>query len=492
VATVPRAAPARLQASPYVGQATGLLLILALTGALFFSLVASVAPTVLLAYGAGVVVAVLAINPSTRFASLIGIFMLAPLLPYLRTFTGIREGPASIDVAMIVLFLVLLGDHLLSRRLTLDWLELVIAAYVALGLLQIFNPLSPGLSDALESFRRLVLPAVGFFLGMWMIRSLDDVKVLLIALAAVSLFVAAFAVKQSLAPSAADWNFVRTTIGSPTTYTSLGRFRAFSTLSSPAHLAYLMTFMLLLFFALYATKSIPRLWFVLGVLLLAAGSIVSIVRVGWVGTVAGVLVMFVLAPRLSKGGATRRLLLAAAAFAGLLFYVLVVVQPDPAMATRFRSLANLPAEPHYMDRVTSWKDTIVPAIRTQPLGYGLGSDSTSSDARYYAHNGYFYIAIEMGVVAVLMLLVIMGAAFLRAYRGLRQRGPPLFTALHLWIACWTVALLVMATFGDLVEVYPVNLYYWFFFGAICALARRQRQDAEAEEPVPVEGPGETP
>ena len=490
MATVPRTAPNSLREIPYLGLVGGLLLILALAAVLLLSLIASVAPTVLLAFGAGVPLVILAVSPNTRFASLVGILVLAPLMPYLRTFTGIREGPASLDIAMVILFLVLLADHLLARRLTLDWLDLVVAGYIAIGFLQLFNPLSPGMSDALESFRRLVLPALGFFLGKWMIRSLDQVKILVIALAVVSLFIAVYAVRQSIAPSAADWRFVQSTVGSPTTYTSLGRFRAFSTLSSPAHLAYLMTSMLLLFFALFAAKSIPRPWFVLGVAVLAAGSIVTIVRVGWVGVIAGLLVMFVLAPTLARSGGLARLLLAAVAFAGLLVYVLVVLQPDPAMSTRFRSLANLPAEKHYADRVTSWQATIVPAIRSHPLGYGLGSDSTRSTALFSAHNGYFYIAIEMGVVAVFLVLVIMGSAFLRAYRGLRQRGPPLFTALHLWVACWTVALLVMATFGDLLQVYPVNLYYWFFFGAICGLALRDREDAEppqsaaAEESMP--------
>jgi O-antigen ligase len=487
VTTIPQTAPVGFGEAPHLRLTSGLLLTLGLAAILVISLIASMAPNVLLAFGIGVPLVILGINPNTRFASLAGIFALAPLMPYLKAFTGIREGPACLDIAMVVLFIVLLGDHLLSRRLTLEWLELIVAAYIGLGALQLFNPLSPGMSDAVESFRRLVLPALGFFLGLWMVHSVEQVKILFVVLAAVSLLVAAYAVRQSISPSAADWRIVGDTVGSPVTYRAMGRFRAFSTLSSPFHLAFLMTSVLLLFFSLFAGRCIPRVWFVLGVPLLGAGSIVTIVRTGWVGTIVGLLTMFVLAPALGKTGALTRLILAAVAFAGLLAYTLIVLQPDQAMSSRFLSLGNLPAEEHYSDRLNMWRETIVPAIRAHPFGYGLGSDSTKSTSLFEAHNGYFYTAIEMGVIGVILTLVIMGTAFLRAYRGLQQRGPPLLKALHLWIACWTVALLVMATFGDLLYVYPANLYYWFFLGVVCSFARSNQSANKEEPPAAVEG-----
>ena len=60
-------------------------------------------------------------------------------------------------------------------------------------------------------------------------------------------------------------------------------------------------------------------------------------------------------------GRTVRLVAITAVTVGLMAYVLLVMQPDDAISTRVRSLSNLPQEQHYVDRVTSWEDTIVPA-----------------------------------------------------------------------------------------------------------------------------------
>lgn len=418
---------------------------------------------------AGVPAVALALAPRYRFQALLAIFVLAPLMPYMRVFTGIRSGPVIVDIAFLIVVLSLFADRLLVGRLRLTRVHLAVGAFIALGLVQLLNPTSPGLRQGLEGFRILVLPALGFFVGYWLIDSTARLRWAMLTVAAVATLIALYGIKQGIAPNALDYIIVDGTTGSSITYTSLGRFRAFATLSSPSHLAFLMNATILLLFSLFMSRMIRSWQLAGGVAAAGVALLLTIVRVGWIGTGIGLVVLVALAPRFIRWSSTVRLVVVAAVTVGLMAYVLLVMQPDDAISTRFRSLGNLPQEQHYVDRVTSWEDTIVPAIKARPLGYGMGADSTNDSALFFAHNGYFYIAIEMGVVGAVLAVGILIWALQRAARQPRTREEPAIMALRLWILSWTVALLVMGTFGPMLEVYPINLYYWCFLGCLVGL-----------------------
>jgi len=425
----------------------------------------------------------LALAPRARYPALLAILVLMPLAPYLRVFTGIRSGPAVLDIAFLILVSSLFADRLLARNLTLRRVHLAVAAFVALGLAQLFNPSSPGLREGLEGFRILALPALAFFAGYWVIDSNVRLRWAMLTVAGVATVVALYGVKQGLSPNHLDYTVVETTIGSPITYTSLGRFRAFSTLSSPAHLSFLMNATILLLFSLLASRSIRFGQFAGGMAASGAALMLTIVRVGWIGTGAGLVVLLAATPRFLRFSSAARLVMIAAVTVGLVTYLLLALRPDDAISARFRSLANLPQEKHYIDRVTSWQDTIVPAITAQPLGYGMGSDGVGQRALFFSHNGYFYIAIEMGVVGAALAGGILIWALCCASRGPTAgvSEDPALLALRLWILSWTAALLVMGTFGALLEVYPVNLYYWCFVGALAGLTASSPRRPLGEE-----------
>ncbi len=485
-----REAPAlQWQSGPPLGEsvaATGrwlLVLVAAFAVIAALGAMAALSPALATIAIVGTPVLVLALHPRHQFPALLAIFVVVPLIPYLRVFTGIRSGPAIIDVAFVMLAFSLLANRLLSRRLALTWVHLAVTAFLILGLVQLLNPSSPGLEQGLEGYRILVLPALGFFVGFWLIDSTARLRWAMLTVAGVATLIAIYGIRQGISPSELDYKIVEGTIGSPSTYTSLGRFRAFSTLSSPAHLSFMMTAAILLLFSLLLSRSI-RLWqFVCGLAAAGTALFLTIVRVGWVGTGAGLMAMLAVTPAFMRFSSAVRLVVIAAVSIGLASYVLLVMQPDQAISTRFRSLGDLPHEQHYIDRVTSWQDTIVPAIEAEPLGYGMGSDSTNSSALYFSHNGYFYIAIEMGVVGAALAVGILIWALSCAVK----RGPPRGTeepsllALRLWILSWTCALLVMGTFGAMLEVYPINLYYWCFLGALAGLTAPSRPAALDEE-----------
>ncbi len=425
---------------------------------------------------AGVPAVALALAPKARFQALLAIFVLAPLVPYLRVFTGIRSGPVIIDIAFLIIVASLFADRLLLGRLTLTRMHLAVGAFFALGLVQLLNPAGPGILQGLAGFRILVLPVLGFFVGYWLIDSTARLRWAMLTVAVVATLIALYGIKQGLSPNALDYIIVDGTTGSSITYTALGRFRAFSTLSSPFHLAFLMNAAILLLVSLFMSRLIRPWQFAGGIAVTSIALLLTIVRVSWIGTGIGLVALVALAPRFIRWSSTVRFVVIAAVTVALMAYVLLVMQPDDVLSTRFRSLGNLPQEQHYVDRVTSWQDTIVPAIKARPLGYGMGSDSTADSALFFAHNGYFYMAIEMGVIgSVLAVGILISALYLSA----RRKSPhtteePAILALRLWILSWTVALLVMGTFGPMLEVYPINLYYWCLLGSLAGLTASKR------------------
>jgi O-antigen ligase len=127
---------------------------------------------------------------------------------------------------------------------------------------------------------------------------------------------------------------------------------------------------------------------------------------------------------------------------------------------------------------------IVPAIIDHPLGYGTGSDSTTVSALYYSHNGFFYIAIELGIPGLLLALALLAWGVLQETDIVRRSSDPLLAMSGLWGLAWLVATLVEGSFGALLEVYPVNLYLWFLLGSHLALRRTlsdRRSTAHAAE-----------
>ena len=82
----------------------------------------------------------------------------------------------------------------------------------------------------------------------------------------------------------------------------------------------------------------------------------------------------------------------------------------------------------------------------------------------------------MGVRGPVPAVGMLSGALQRAARRQAQQTneEPAILALRLWILSWTVALFVMGTFGPMLEVYPINLYYWCFLGSLAGLTASNR------------------
>jgi hypothetical protein len=444
-------------------------------------LFAAVGPLWVATFAVGVPLLALALTARTRFLALLMVAGLAPFMSYVKALTGIRYGPLVLDAALLVIALGLfVADLIQHGRIHLSRGECCILLFMALGAVQVLNPLGPGLAVALEGYRILVWQAVGYLLGRRLLCSRAHIRALMIVLRTTALVVAIYGIKQLYLPSDLDRYIILTTSGDPSTYTSIGQGRAFSTMSSPFHLGYFMAMMLLM------KISVPecaghraRVGMQIGILGIAL--LLTIVRTAWIGLLTGLVLLsalqaleqdrfFILIKRLALVGV----------ILVMIWFGLHRYWPENKITQRVSSLANPTAERNYRLRLEGWRERTLPLILANPFGYGTGSDTTSSAALVYSHNGFFYIAIELGIPGLVLVLYVVFAALLKALRSHTQIKDPLLRGVSRWmLACWG-AMLAMAMIGGFLEVYPVALYAWLFLGALDVLPQTDMATTQSD------------
>lgn len=444
--------------------------------------VVSYSPMWVVTFSVGIPVVLLAGFRRTRYLALVAAFGIAPFMPYVKAITGVRYGPLALDIALMVVVVAVVLDSALEHR-CLRWSrpDSGVVLFMAIGIVQVFNPLGPGVLQALEGYRILVWQMVGFLLGRRLVQSPGDVRTVVTVLRIVATLVAIYAVKQYFLPSDLDGRMIELSSGDSVTYTALDSGRAFSTMSSPFHLSFLMTIMIILNVSVLELSRHKIAW-IAQTLLFGVALLVAIVRTGWIGLVVGLVSLWLLkaVEKRRVVGSVGQLVLIGATLV-LVSQPLLAYYPDSAITQRVASLTALTEESSYTGRVNSWPDVILPAIAANPFGYGVGSDNTTRNARFYSHNGFFYIAIEMGVPALLLVLLILAGAIRSSFRTCLTMRDPMLRSIGLWVlACWA-SIMVMGTFGAFIEVYPVSLYLWFFLGLITVLPEIENEHGATNE-----------
>ncbi len=430
-------------------------------------------PMVFISVTVGAPALVIMMMRTRQIDGLVLLCVLLPVATYVKAFTGFRYGPLSLDIGIVLLCALVLGDRVLTGSLRLGTVDALVIIFILLGLMQLLNAYSPGLLYGLEGFRILVLPTLGLLIGRWL--PMDGAKLLKVVrvLVLTATVVGAFGIYQWFFPSRFDEEIVSGTSGDPITFTSLGTRRAFSTLPSPGHLGYLVAFGIIAGIALLEVTTKTYSLF-LGIGIMSVCSVLTIIRTGWVGVCVGLTLYLLLCGRRRTLRAATRVAFYSMLIIGLAVIVGMVL-PSDTFVVRMDSLLNLPAEPHYVSRVTSWRETILPAIIQNPLGYGLGSDATHARALFFAHSGYFYLAVEMGIAGLVIALLSLCWELPKIWRAQFAYDDPFLQTLATMLVSWIGALLVMGSFGALLEVYPINFYTWFLLGATSQVVRRKLQ-----------------
>ncbi len=153
------------------------------------------------------------------------------------------------------------------------------------------------------------------------------------------------------------------------------------------------------------------------VLAITLADLLSFTRGGYVGLIAGAIVIL---PLVSRVAAIKILVGSLVIFFFLFFY------PSSPVVERLNSSFDT-HEGSNIERISNWKQALI-IITENPLGVGIGmySQAVKPTATYrepiYAHNLYLDIAAELGIHTLIVFILIIGLTFL-AYWKKAMRDP---------------------------------------------------------------------
>ena len=137
---------------------------------------------------------------------------------------------------------------------------------------------------------------------------------------------------------------------------------------------------------------------------------------------------------------------------------------------------------------------LVQAIQLAPLGMGTGTNTGAAryaladpDAFYGIENYYAKAVYELGLPGLLIVGGLFVAVVIAGFRIRSQMQSPM---LHCWASAlvgFFVIILFNSFKGWLVDVDPVNIYYWVFCGLLFKLRVFQTQELEWQAESPFRG-----
>jgi O-antigen ligase len=273
-----------------------------------------------------------------------------------------------------------------------------------------------------QELSRVLVYASVFLVALHSARSEERSRILTYALAALGTLISAYAIFQFATGSSRVWMFVR-----PASYAGRGS----GTYICPNHLAGFLAMVIPLASALVIGGRTPVLGRVLlaySVLMMLAGSAVSISRGGWIATASGLLTLVLI--HAWKGHRTWRawtLLAAGVALACILASQSLTVRERAKKLTGGYVFGN-----SIELRLALWSGTS--AMWRDHFWWGVGPGHF--DHRFpayrppivqrrpgYAHNDYLNALADWGTAGMLLVALTAGLSGLAAVRGLRQASP---------------------------------------------------------------------
>jgi O-antigen ligase len=147
-----------------------------------------------------------------------------------------------------------------------------------------------------------------------------------------------------------------------------------------------------------------------------------------------------------------------------------------------QSLFKMNLDQRLLYRIEGWK-RIIPTILSQPvLAYGMGSAGDTLQRLYNfkihftSHNLALKILLETGIIGFIFYLSFIGS-WLLYIAGLKRDTKDIgIKNLALLSICLLLIILINGLTGSAVEAYPINLYIWFFMGALLRIWRNERRE----------------
>jgi hypothetical protein len=139
---------------------------------------------------------------------------------------------------------------------------------------------------------------------------------------------------------------------------------------------------------------------------------------------------------------------------------------------------------------------LLQAIQLAPLGMGTGTNTGAaryalSDASVFIgiENYYAKAAVELGIPGLFVVVGLFAAITLAGFKARRTVAPPIFRCCSNAFLAFVIVISLNLFKGWLIDLDPVNVYYWLFVGVllkISVLDRGRVEDYFIEEMLLVE------
>jgi len=403
------------------------------------------------------------------FSVILVIFALAPFTGAVKVFFGVREIPLAFDIILIIATLHGFFRNLLARKTSkmegiyqVSVVSPLILIFLLLGLFGILNPNIPYLEFGLEGFRLSVFYFIAFFTAWFLCDSKDDVLNLAKTLMLISLFVALYGIFQFFNPSSAELAYFADKIWA-------GQMRAFSTMIGNVHFAMFMVLAGLGAMSFWVNGyKIDRVPYKIIILLTIGGLLFSLSRASWLAMFFGMItILFFSAKRMKSASFLKTMTL----FSALILLIFIVMRNLDVVQKRILTLAN-PHDSSLQTRLQMWPDLI---DRVNLFGYGIGVSGFNQYINIpgvgvlWADNQFIKVALEMGYLGLFMFCLILVLIVIKGLRLSTSLEEQSLRAVAIWITAFSVGIISNMFTGQVLEAYPVNMYFCFLVGVLYKL-----------------------
>lgn len=427
----------------------------------------SVEWTLIVCIGALVVFLAFSVRIGHKILSLI--FILASYINLAKPIFGTRYAPILID---LIIALILVGVFLnktisgknasfLSPRI-----EIPLILFFLISVVQLFNPNVPTLQVGLEGFRKTTYQMLAVFLGIYCVRDSLEVEKISRYLCYASIPILLYGIKQWFFFSPFDQRIIELNFGRLCTYYLGGSRRAISIFSGPFHFGMFSCFIALLSLYFYLKRK-NFLYLVLFIISIT-GVFFSMTRTSIVALVISGL-FFLWFAKSEK----RRLLKKINVLFVPLLLILIIISSQKFLpvTNMLKTLENVSEDQRFLNRFVGYRKMPKAFIECPIIGYGMGSAGDTlgplfkGKTHFTSHNLGFKILIETGLLGLGFYTFFFLSWFKKAFslfksENIYERN------LSVLITSIVLVLLVNGIVGSGVEAYPINLYIWFFMGAL--------------------------
>jgi putative inorganic carbon (hco3(-)) transporter len=140
-------------------------------------------------------------------------------------------------------------------------------------------------------------------------------------------------------------------------------------------------------------------------------------------------------------------------------------------------------------RLTLWDNAVKMFYEYPVFGSGFKGFTIAYIKEHWSdtHNFYLKTLCEQGIIGIILLFLILAAAFRSGWRLFKSGTTPFQKGLGYGFLGCVIAHIITNLFGDRFSYYEMGSYFWIFWGAVdrgLLIAKTAEQHAVAQETIP--------